>query len=296
ARRLERPPVHGRDRRVRPGDRAARRGDRGSALCEARPGGGGCPGRGAGGGAAARRALRAHGRVGDAAGRAAAPRVDRGAGAGRRALAAGQHVRVQLGDLRRRGGDLAGGAPAVDERRAHGGPVRAAPRGRADVHRPARALRRGRTRAAGAAVVLARRARHHDQRLLGPAARVRGGERAVPAAPRRPAGPPARGGRDGPAGLPRHDRRVPAVHLRRHHRRGVGRGGVGPVLGLGPQGDRGLRVLGGLRRLPARPRDRGLAHGAGGVDQHRGLRHRAVQPVLHQHGRGRAALLRRPGV
>jgi ABC-type transport system involved in cytochrome c biogenesis permease subunit len=37
------------------------------------------------------------------------------------------------------------------------------------------------------------------------------------------------------AGLPRHDRRVPAVHLRRHHRRRVGRGGVGPVLGWDPK-------------------------------------------------------------
>ena len=53
---------------------------------------------------------------------------------------------------------------------------------------------------------------------------------------------------------------VPALHVRRHRRGDLGGGGVGPVLGLGPEGDGRVRRLGRLRGLPARPRDRGLAH------------------------------------
>ena len=110
--------------------------------------------------------------------------------------------------------------------------------------------------------------------LVRPAARPGRGEPAVPAAPVRPGraalADAAAVGRDpGPAGLPHHDRRVPAVHVRRDRRCDLGGGGVGPVLGLGPQGDRRVRRLGRLRRLPARPRDRGLARRPGRLDQRR---------------------------
>ena len=83
---------------------------------------------------------------------------------------------------------------------------------------------------------------------------------------RRPAdrGSPRIGARLPAAVEPRQERlpagrvRVPDLHVRRHRRRDLGRGGLGPVLGLGPEGDLGLHRLGRLRRLPARPRDRRL--------------------------------------
>ena len=59
----------------------------------------------------------------------------------------------------------------------------------------------------------------------------------------------------GQGGLPRRRVRVPALHGRDHLRRDLGRGGLGTVLGLGPQGDLGVHRLGRLRLLPARPRD-----------------------------------------
>ena len=55
--------------------------------------------------------------------------------------------------------------------------------------------------------------------------------------------------------LPDRRVRVPALHRRGHLRRDLGRGGMGPLLGLGPQGDLGVHRLGRLRVLPARPRD-----------------------------------------
>ena len=94
-----------------------------------------------------------------------------------------------------------------------------------------------------------------------------------------------------PARLPGHRRRLPHLHLRRHRRRDLGRVRLGPLLGLGPQGDRRLRRVGRLRRLLARPRHLGLAHHRCAVDQRRRLRDHRLQPVLHQHGRGRASLV-----
>ena len=103
--------------------------------------------------------------------------------------------------------------------------------------------------------------------------RARRGQPALPAAPLGPAvrarRPAAGRGEPGPAGLPHHDHRVPALHVRGDRRCDLGRGRVGTVLGLGPEGDRGLRRLGDLRGLPARPGDRGLAHRPRGVDQRR---------------------------
>ena len=51
----------------------------------------------------------------------------------------------------------------------------------------------------------------------------------------------------------------PLYDVRRHRRRDLGGGGVGPVLGLGPEGDGLVHRLGDLRGLPARARDRGVA-------------------------------------
>ena len=60
--------------------------------------------------------------------------------------------------------------------------------------------------------------------------------------------PAAGGGQPGPGGLPHHDRRLPALHVRGDRRGDLGGGRVGPVLGLGPQGDRGVRRLGASTR------------------------------------------------
>ena len=57
----------------------------------------------------------------------------------------------------------------------------------------------------------------------------------------------------GAADLPAARVRVPDLDVRRHLRRDLGRGGLGPVLGLGPEGDLVVHLLGRLRRLPARP-------------------------------------------
>ena len=66
----------------------------------------------------------------------------------------------------------------------------------------------------------------------------------------------AAGGRlAGAADLPAARVRVPDLDLRHHLRRDLGRVGLGPVLGLGPQGGLVVHLLGGLRRLPARPGD-----------------------------------------
>ena len=49
----------------------------------------------------------------------------------------------------------------------------------------------------------------------------------------------------------------------------LGRGGLGTLLGLGSEGDVGVRHLGDLRRLPARTRDGWLAGASGGDHRHR---------------------------
>ena len=95
-------------------------------------------------------------------------------------------------------------------------------------------------------------------------------------------------------GRPPHRRlRLPDLDLRRHRRRHLGRGRVGPLLGLGPEGDLGLHRLGRLRRVPARPHDRRLAGPAGRLGQRRGSGRDDLQPALRQHGVDRAAQLRR---
>ena len=63
----------------------------------------------------------------------------------------------------------------------------------------------------------------------------------------------------GPDRLPNHDLRISGLRFRGDLRRDLGRGGLGPVLGLGPQGDGVVHRVGGLRRVPARPVDGGMA-------------------------------------
>jgi hypothetical protein len=67
--------------------------------------------------------------------------------------------------------------------------------------------------------------------------------------------------------LRRHRLRLPDLDLRDHRRAHLGRGGLGPLLGLGPQGDLVVHHLGAVRRLPARPRDRRVEGHQGGLDQ-----------------------------
>ena len=73
----------------------------------------------------------------------------------------------------------------------------------------------------------------------------------------------------GPDRLPDNDFRVSGVRVRGDLRRHLGRRGLGPVLGLGSQGDGVVHRVGDLRRVPACPLDRGLARPQGGVDQRR---------------------------
>ena len=103
----------------------------------------------------------------------------------------------------------------------------------------------------------------------------------------------APGRRPGADHLPGARVRLPDLDLRGDLRGDLGRGGVGPVLGLGSEGDLVLHRLGDLRRVPARPRHpqrqahrRHLDRGArlGGDDG---------QPVRGQPGHLRPALLRR---
>ena len=72
--------------------------------------------------------------------------------------------------------------------------------------------------------------------------------------------PAALAGRPGPRLLPDPRLRVPGVDLRGPDQRAdLGAPGLVVVLELGPEGGLRLHHLGGVRRLPARPRDRGLA-------------------------------------
>jgi hypothetical protein len=85
----------------------------------------------------------------------------------------------------------------------------------------------------------------------------------------------------------------PALDLHRGGRRHLGRIRLGPLLGLGPEGDLGPSHLGDLRLLLACALDRGLARQPGGADRH----HRAslflVQLRRHQSAGQRTSLLRR---
>src|SRR5215217_1446382 len=169
-----------------------------------------------------------------------------------------------------------------------------------------------------------RRRGHH--RLLGPLPRRRvqhpvpgqGAVRAPPAppgaAPGRRGGPDRRPGRGRPGGGPprdhlgpdavgRHPRppglpddrlRLPHLDLR-HHRRGhLGPGRLGPLLGLGPQGDLVVHLLDGVRRLPARQSHRRLARPPRRLAGDHRPGHPAVQLLRGQHGHRRPPLLRRP--
>ena len=91
----------------------------------------------------------------------------------------------------------------------------------------------------------------------------------------RPAPGPAR---PGPAVLPAARVRLPDLDVRRPGR-GSHLGGVrlGPLLELGPQGGLGVHHLGGLRGLPARPRDCRLAGQGGRHHRDRRVRHPGVQ-------------------
>ena len=68
---------------------------------------------------------------------------------------------------------------------------------------------------------------------------------------------------DRPARVPVPRLRLPAVDLHRRRRGDLGRVRLGPLLGLGSQGDLGAGHLGDLRLLPARPLHRRLARHAG---------------------------------
>ncbi len=66
-----------------------------------------------------------------------------------------------------------------------------------------------------------------------------------------------------PCRLPRHGRGLPDLDVRRHRRRHLGRGSLGPVLGLGPQGDRPRSSPGSSTRATC-TRGRRRGGGAGG--------------------------------
>ena len=65
-----------------------------------------------------------------------------------------------------------------------------------------------------------------------------------------------------PRRLPRHGAGLPDLDVRGDHRGDLGGGRLGPLLGLGPEGDHRARRLGGLRLLPARAVHRRLARAA----------------------------------
>jgi hypothetical protein len=87
--------------------------------------------------------------------------------------------------------------------------------------------------------------------------------------------------------------RLPDLDLRGHRRGHLGGERLGPVLGLGPEGDLGLHRLGRLRRLPARPDDVRLAGPPVRVGQRGGARGDGLQPAVRQLRLHRAAQLRR---
>ena len=101
------------------------------------------------------------------------------------------------------------------------------------------------------------------------------------------------GGRPRPDGPPHRRLRLPDLDVRRHRRRDLGRERLGPVLGLGPQGDLVVRGVGGLRRLPARPHDGRLARAARGLGQRGRAGRDGVQPAVREPGLDRPAQLRR---
>jgi hypothetical protein len=105
--------------------------------------------------------------------------------------------------------------------------------------------------------------------------------------------PAARRGDPRQVRLPRQRGRVPAVDVHDHRGRDLGGRRLGPLLGLGPQGDLVLHHLGRLRLLPARPRHRRLEGPQGRLPGPGRLRLLAVQLLRRQHLRHRQALVRR---
>src|SRR5262249_284610 len=110
---------------------------------------------------------------------------------------------------------------------------------------------------------------------------------------RRGAAPASPGRRPGPALVPDGDLRVPDLDVRGHRRGDLGGPGLGPVLGLGPQGDVGVHHLGRVCRVPARPRHRWLAGAQGRLHPAHRVRQPRLQPGRRQPLDHRPALLRR---
>ena len=69
----------------------------------------------------------------------------------------------------------------------------------------------------------------------------------------------------GPVGVQDARLRLPDLDLRRDRRRHLGGERLGPLLGLGPEGDLGVHHLDGLRGLPARAGHGGLEGPEGGL-------------------------------
>ena len=86
-----------------------------------------------------------------------------------------------------------------------------------------------------------------------------------------------------PHGVPRHRVHLPAVDLRGDRGRDLGGEGLGPLLGLGPQGDLVVHRMGDLRGVPARAGDARLEGPRGGVDRVGRVRVRHVQLLWRQH-------------
>jgi hypothetical protein len=86
-------------------------------------------------------------------------------------------------------------------------------------------------------------------------------------------------------------RRLPRVDLHDHRGRDLGGERLGPLLGLGPEGGLVLHHVGGLRLLPARPLDGGLARPQGRIPGDRGVPVLPLQLLRREHVRGRQALL-----
>ncbi|CAA9256535.1 MAG: Cytochrome c-type biogenesis protein CcsA/ResC, partial [uncultured Blastococcus sp.] len=223
------------------------------------------------------------------------------AGPGPAAL--GQHVRVRDRGRARLGRRLRRARPALAGPAAHRR-LRARPRGPGDGRHRAVPLRRGRTAGRRPAVGVAGHPRHRRHPGLRHLPGQRHRQRPVPGA-QQGRGEVGRGAghrlrlavagvvRAGPAGAPHRRLRLPDLDLRGHRRGHLGGERLGPVLGLGPQGDLVVHRLGRLRRLPARPDDGRLARAPRGVGQRRGPGRDDLQPDLRQPGVQRPAQLRR---
>ncbi len=215
--------------------------------------------------------------------------------------AVGQHVRVHQPDVLLRSGRRRGGAAPAAVPRAVG--VRAAAGAGAADGLGQMALHPRRAGDARAAVLLAADPRLGGQPRLGSLPGRWCGQRAVPAedVPACPAGR---------HGFGRMLQRLPDAQLldRIAYRTtifafpvfgfGVIFGAIwaeeawGRYWGWDPKETVSFIAWVVLRRVPARPVDRGLARQEGRLDQRRRFRRDGLQPVLHQSGHGGSALLR----